>query len=152
MSQSDPHKRLRRDPPHAAELDPAAHSYRASSSRWQSLGYAISGCAYMLRYQKNTRIMSIASIAVWGTGTWLGIDASSWAMLGLATALVWITEFVNGAIEATVNLTSQTFHPLAKAAKDVAAGAVLISAISAAVIGALILGPPLLERLQAIYI
>ncbi len=102
----------------------------------------------MLRYQKNTRIMVLATLAVLGIGLWLGIDANSWAVISLAIALVWITEFVNGAIEAAVNLTSQSYHPLAKTAKDVAAGAVLLSAGAAAVVGTLILGPPLVEKMN----
>ena len=132
----------------ATERDPAAHSYDTSANRLKSLVYALAGCAYMLRYQKNTRIMIFATLAVLGAGLWLGIDANSWAVIGLAIALVWITEFVNGAIEAAVNLTSQSYHPLAKTAKDVAAGAVLLSASAAAIVGTLILGPPLVEKLN----
>ena len=59
-----------------------------------------------------------------------------------------MAEFINAAIEAAVNVASPEFHPMAKVGKDVAAAAVLLGAVSSAVIGLLIFGPPLLERLQ----
>ncbi|MCY3779145.1 MAG: diacylglycerol kinase family protein [Chloroflexi bacterium] len=127
--------------------DPAAFSTKASSSRLQSFSFALSGCAYMLRHQKNTRIMTLVTCAVLGTGWWLGIDADSWATLCLAIALVWVTEFVNGAIEAAVDLSTETYHALARKAKDVAAGAVLLAAVGSAIVGFLILGPPVLEKI-----
>lgn len=131
----------------AEQMDPAVHSYTTSSSRSQSLAYALAGCAYMLRHQINTRILAIATLTVIAVAIWLDIDATSWAIIGLAVALVWITEFINGAIEAAINLTSPTCHPLARIAKDVAAGAVLLASIAATGIGAVILGPHLLEKL-----
>ena len=149
MRRSSVPKRFQRDLRSAVEMDPAADSYRVSSNRLQSLAFALAGFAYMLRYQKNTRIMALATIIVIGAGLWLGIDANGWAALSLAIALVWLAEFLNAAIEAAVNLAAPTYHPLAKTAKDVAAGAVLAAAISAAIVGALILGPPLLEQLNS---
>ena len=62
-------------------------------------------------------------------------------------ALVWMAEFVNSALEAMVDLASPDVHPLAKVGKDVGAAAVLIAAVSAALVGLLILGPPLAQRL-----
>ncbi len=67
--------------------------------------------------------------------------------LSFATASVWITEFINSAVEATVNSFLTSYHPMAKVAKDVAAGAVLLAAMVAVLIGILILGPPLMEKL-----
>ena len=134
----------------ALETDPAVHSYSTSPNRLRSLTFALAGCAYMLRHQKNARIMAPATVAVLGIGLWLGIDALSWSVLILAIALVWIAEFINAAIEATVNLATQTCHPLAKTAKDVAAAAVLLSAVASAVIGIFVLGPPLIQRLNAV--
>lgn len=129
--------------------DPFEHSYQTSTSRSQSLGFALAGCAHMLRYQKNMRIIVFATLAVVTIGLWLGIDSTSWAAICLAIALVWITEFINGAIEAAVNLASQRYHTLARTAKDVAAGAVLLAAVAAAIVGFLILGPPLIETISA---
>jgi diacylglycerol kinase len=62
-------------------------------------------------------------------------------------ALVWMAEFINSALEAIVDLASPDAHPLAKVGKDVGAAAVLIAAVSAALVGLLILGPPLGQRL-----
>ena len=118
-----------------------------SVNRISSFRYALSGCAYMLRYQKNTRIMSASTIAVVVVGLWLGIGAMDWALLLLTVALVWISEFINAAIEAAVNVAGPQYHPMAKVAKDVAAGTVLLASVAAFVIGLLILGPPLLDTL-----
>lgn len=92
--------------------------------------------------------MTAATLAVVAAGWWIGIDAMQWSILILAIALVWITEFVNAAIEATVNIAAPAFHPMAKIAKDVAAGAVLIASAFAFLIGILILGPPVLVELS----
>ena len=132
----------------AAEINPAEHSWSTSDSRLRSFGYALAGCAHMLHHQKNTRIMTAATLAVVAAGWWIGIDAMQWSILILAIALVWITEFVNAAIEATVNIAAPAFHPMAKIAKDVAAGAVLIASAFAFLIGILILGPPVLVELS----
>jgi diacylglycerol kinase len=64
--------------------------------------------------------------------------------------LVWMAEFVNSALEATVDLASPEAHPLAKVGKDVGAAAVLIAALAAAAIGVLVLGPPLAARLLGV--
>ena len=73
-----------------------------------------------------------------------------WAILILTIGSVWTAEFVNTALEAVVDLASPNIHPLAKVGKDVGAAAVLISAISSAVIGFMLLGPPLLQRIQVL--
>ena len=132
-----------------ANTDPGEYSWTTSESRWHSFGYALAGITYMLRYQSNTRIMGAATVAVLIIGWWTGIDALRWAVLALAIALVWIAEFINAAIEAAANTSSAAFHPMAKVAKDVAAGAVLVASIAALLIGALILAPPLIDKLSA---
>ena len=75
---------------------------------------------------------------------WLRITALEWAVLVLAMALVLVLEALNTAVELTVTLASPERHPLAKAAKDVAAGMVLIAAIASVVVGVVILGPRLI--------
>ena len=140
-------------PPNSTESSrraPAETSYRVSQSRRQSLGFALAGIATMLRHQKNTRIMLLATLAVLAVGMWLGMDGLRWAVLTLVIAQVWIAEFINAAIEAAVDLQTQACHPLAKRAKDVAAGAVLLSSLAAAIIGLLLLGPGLHEKLAAL--
>lgn len=133
----------------AAQTDPVLYSPATSPDRLGSLEYAFAGCAYMLRRQPNSRIILAATLAVTAVALWLRIDAIEWALLILTVASVWIAEFVNAALEAAVNLASEDIHPMAAVAKDVAAGAVLIAAFAAALIGLLILGPPLIDQLQA---
>ena len=130
-------------------IDPNSYSALTNSpNRVQSLGYALAGWLYMLRHQKNTRIMALASIVVFVVALWLQIDFVEWAILVVAITGVWMAEFLNAAVEAVVNLASPEFHPMAKVAKDVAAAAVLLGAVASVIIGLLILGPPLLAKLS----
>lgn len=128
-------------------IDPNEYSMITSPNRVKSLGYALAGWLYMLRHQKNTRIMSVASIIVFGTALWLQIDLVGWAVLVITITTVWMAEFLNAAVEAVVNLASPEFHPMAKVAKDVAAAAVLLGAVASIIVGLLIMGPPLLQKL-----
>ncbi len=139
-------KRIRDELAGTARIKPDEHSPVTSPNRIRSLGYAIAGCLYMLRRQKNVRMLALASIAVLLLGLWLGISALEWAMLILTVALVWMAEFINAAIEAAVNLASPDLHPMAKVAKDVAAAAVLLGVLASVIVGGLILGPPLLDK------
>ncbi len=132
-------------------IDPGDYSPVVSSSRWTSFCYALSGWLYMLRYQKNTRIQAAATVVVVGAGLWLGISPGEWAVIVLAVTMVWMAEFINAAIEAAVNLASPELHPMAKIGKDVAAAAVLLGAVASALVGLLILGPPLIARLQDLF-
>jgi diacylglycerol kinase (ATP) len=116
-------------------------------ARIASFGYAFQGWWYVLRTQHNTWIHAIASLAVFSLGLWLVLPARDWAVLVLTIALVWTAEFINTALEAIVDLASPSHHPLAKVGKDVGAAAVLVAALAAVLIGLLILGPPLFERL-----
>ncbi|MEJ5223244.1 MAG: diacylglycerol kinase family protein [Anaerolineales bacterium] len=119
-------------------------------SRIASFGHAFRGWAYVLRTQKNAWIHSVASVMVVLVGLWLSLPARDWAVLVLAIAMVWAAEFMNTSIEAVVDLASPVHHPLAKVGKDVGAAAVLIAAGGAVLIGLLILGPPLWERLSVL--
>ena len=82
----------------------------------------------------------------------LHISTTSWALILLAIALVWIAEFLNTALEAVVDLASNhQQHDLARLGKDVGAAAVLIAAFASAVIGLLILGPPLWAAIRSLF-
>jgi diacylglycerol kinase len=129
-------------------INPDDYSMITSPNRVKSLGYALAGWLYMLRYQKNTRIMSVASIGIVVVALWLQIDFTRWALLVLTITMVWMAEFLNAAVEAVVNLVTPEFHPMAKVAKDVAAAAVLLGAVASVLVGLLILGPPLLDKLR----
>ncbi len=103
-----------------------------------------------MRTQRNAWIHALASVLVLLLAAWLTLPLIDWAILILTIGGVWTAEFVNTALEAVVDLASPEKHPLAKVGKDVGAAAVLISAIAAALIGIMLLGPPLIERIKAI--
>ena len=106
----------------------------------------------MLRTQHNAWLHAIASTLVMLIAWWLYLSMSDWAVLLLTIALVWTAEFINTALEAVVDLASPQQHPLAKVGKDVGAAAVLIAAFTSILVGLLILGPPLWEKLKIIFL
>jgi diacylglycerol kinase len=97
--------------------------------------------------QRNVRVQLAIGLAVIVVGAWLGLDALRWAVLVLTMGLVLGMEMVNSAIEALGDAVSSEDHPLVGQAKDAAAGAVLLVALVAVVVGLLVLGPPLWQRL-----
>ncbi|MGD2077187.1 MAG: diacylglycerol kinase family protein [Chloroflexota bacterium] len=119
----------------------------AVNQRARSFGYALGGIAFVLRTQHNAWIHAAISIAVVVLAAWLGVSLLEWAILFLAMLAVWVAEFVNTAVEATVDLITEDRQPLAEVAKDVAAGAVLLAAAGSVIVGLLVLGPPLWSRL-----
>lgn len=114
-----------------------------SLRRWvRSAGFAVSGLRHVYRTQANFRIEVWA--AVLALGLTLGLHAPLSPIL-LSCALVLGTELLNTAVEAVVDLASPGLHPLAKVAKDAAAGAVLVVSLGALLVGLCVLGPPLLD-------
>jgi diacylglycerol kinase len=120
-------------------------------SRTLSFRNAFTGWKYVLRTQRNAWIHAAISLVVIIMALWLRLPARDWALLIFAFALVWVAEAINTALEAVVNLASPQSHPLAKIGKDVSAGAVLIAACAAILIGLLVLGPPLWSRLALLW-
>lgn len=120
-------------------------------SRAEAFRYAFAGWWYVLRTQRNAWIHALATVLVIIVGLWLKIGRSDWAFIVVTIAFVWTAEFINTALEAIVDLTTKDHHPLAKVSKDVGAAAVLIASLTAVVIGIIILGPPLLEKLRGIF-
>lgn len=120
-------------------------------SRGRSFRYAFVGWWYVIRTQRNAWIHAVVSIAVIVVAFWLQLNAQDWALIIIAIAMVWTAEFINTALEAVVDLASPEQHELAKVGKDVGASAVFIAAGSAAIIGILILGPPLWNRLEYLF-
>lgn len=114
------------------------------SRLFRSFQYAFQGIGHALRTQANLRIHIVISIAVVIVGLWLRISPVEWAILIVTMMIVLSAELFNTALEATVDRISAESHPLAKIAKDAAAGAVLITAIGAVIVGLLIFGPKLL--------
>ncbi len=122
------------------------------SSRVQSFGHALRGWWHVVSTQRNAWIHVGITIAIMVLSIWLRLDARDWAVIVLTIGVVFITEFLNTAIEVVVDLASPQIHPLAKVAKDVAAGAVLIAAVAAVLVGLLILGPPLWAKVSPLFV
>lgn len=129
-----------------AKIDPNDYALNTSGSRGDSLMYALAGWVYMLRRQRNTWIMAVATPLVLVLALWLRVDLYGLAMLFIVTTIVWLTEFVNAAVEAAIDLTTSEYHPMAKVGKDVAAAAVLLGVVNAVFVGLLVMGPPLWVR------
>lgn len=121
------------------------------SSRVFAFRYAFSGWWFVIRTQRNAWIHAVATVAVLVVSYWLRLSLLEWAVILLAVAMVWLAEFLNTALEAVVDLASPQHHELAKVGKDVGAAAVLITAASSALIGLLVLGPPLWEKIRTIF-
>lgn len=120
------------------------------SKFWQlvfSFRYALEGVWYVLRSQRNAQIHALATALVTLLAAWLRLSGVEWALLVLTFMVVWVAEFVNTALEAHIDLTSPAINSQVKAAKDVAAAAVLIAAVGSIIVGLIILGPPLIDRL-----
>ncbi len=115
--------------------------------RMRSFRFAFDGIGYVLRTQPNALIHLIIMVCVFLVAIWLELTTQDWALLVLAMTIVWTAEFANTAIEALVDLASPEQHRLAKVAKDVSAGAVLVGVIGSIVVGLLVLAPPLLRRI-----
>ncbi|RJP55540.1 MAG: diacylglycerol kinase family protein [Anaerolineaceae bacterium] len=116
-------------------------------SRLRSIRHALRGWWYVMQTQRNAWIHGVVATLVLIVGLWLGLPTRDWAVLILTIAMVFAAEFINTSIEAVVDLATQEHHPLAKAGKDVGAAAVLIAALAAVLVGLLILGPPLWEKI-----
>jgi diacylglycerol kinase (ATP) len=116
-------------------------------SRLPAFRHAFRGLGYVLKTQKNAWIHSVATLVVIGLGLWLNLDFQEWVPLVVVIGLVWLSEAFNTAVEVLTDLVSPEPHPMARVAKDTAAAAVLLAALTSVVIGLLVLGPPILERL-----
>jgi len=124
---------------------------KRAQSRLASFHHALAGWLHVLRTQRNAWIHAMATIIVFVIAFWVGLDRLSWAILLVTVGLVWISEFLNTALEAIVDLASPEVHPLAQVGKDVGAAAVLISALVAILVGLLILGPPLFHTISSFF-
>jgi diacylglycerol kinase (ATP) len=130
------------------ELDAARGPESWLRGRIRSFRNAGAGVAATLASQANAKIHAVATLAVVALGLALDLSRGDWCWLVLAMALVWAAECLNTALEQLADATAPDPDPRVGRAKDAAAGAVLLAAIGAAVIGALVLGPPLLARLS----
>jgi diacylglycerol kinase (ATP) len=111
----------------------------------QSFNWAFEGVIHVLRTQRNMRIHFALAAGVLILAFAYGVTRLELMALLIAISFVLIAEMINTAIEATTDLATTSFDPLAKIAKDIAAGAVLISAVNALVIGYLVFADRLAE-------
>jgi diacylglycerol kinase (ATP) len=109
-----------------------------------SFRYAFAGIRYLLWTQRNAKIHSVLGALAIILGLLLGLDHAEWLAVIVTIAIVFVAEGFNTALEATVDLAMPDYHPLAKIAKDVAAGTVLLTAIAAVVVGLMVFLPHLL--------
>lgn len=120
-------------------------------ARGRSFVYAFRGLRFAVETQHNLWIDICMALIVVGLALWVGLDPFKWAILAAIIGLVISMEVMNTAIEALVDLVSPKRNSRAALAKDLAAAAVLLSALTSVVIGLLVLGPPLLEKLKVTF-
>jgi diacylglycerol kinase len=138
------------NPANPANSDPSDHSTERAAF-FRSFVYAWHGLVYAIRTQRNARVHAVIGAGAIALGLILHISPVEFAMIFVAITLVFIAEMFNTVAEACVDLVTREYHPLAKIAKDVAAGAVLLNAILSVVIGALVFGPHLLALFFGIH-
>ena len=124
-------------------------------SKWRSdlptsFGYALAGLRHVLRTQRNARIHLIIALLAITLATVLRLSLVEWAILALTIGFVFVAEMFNSVAEAAVDALTQRFHPLAKTAKDIAAGAVIFAAIISVIVGLLLFGPRLWALWQGV--
>ena len=121
-------------------------AWQIAPNLFLSFKYAWAGVRYAFTTQRNFRIHTLVGVLAVSLGICLAISPIEMAVIVMTCAIVMVLELLNTAIESVVDLTvKQTYHELAKIAKDCAAGAVLVSAIAAVLVAAFILLPPLLQ-------
>jgi diacylglycerol kinase (ATP) len=113
-----------------------------------SFNFAIEGIVWALRTQRNMRVHFAVAVLVTLAALVLGVDRAGLVAIIFAIALVIITELLNTAVEAAVDVATERYDPLAKISKDVAAGAVLVSAINALAVAYLVLFDRVRDLLQ----
>ncbi|MEA5533561.1 diacylglycerol kinase family protein [Crocosphaera sp. XPORK-15E] len=137
--------------PQTAPNSPEINFSLKRESAWQiapnlflSFKYAWAGISYAFMTQRNFRIHTTMTATAISLGIFLHINGVGMAIVSLTCALVMVLELLNTALESVVDLTvGQSYHELAKIAKDCAAGAVMISAIAALLVAGFIIAPPL---------
>ncbi|NJM58047.1 MAG: diacylglycerol kinase family protein [Synechococcales cyanobacterium RU_4_20] len=128
-----------------------AQAWRVASNLFVSFGFAWAGITYAFRTQRNFKIHVFMGLFALSLALILQLPPVEIAVMGLTVGGVMTMELLNTALESVVDLTvQQTYHELAKVAKDCAAGAVLISALVSIIVAVSLLLPPLLDRLLAL--
>ncbi len=113
-----------------------------------SFGYSMEGIIYTIKNEQSIIVMLLATILAIIIGLWLRIKPIEWVFVFLTIGIVLAFELINTAIEATIDLLSPEFHPLAKIAKDTGSAAVFITTIFAVIIGGVIFIPKIMIILR----
>jgi len=114
----------------------------------ESFNYAFEGIIHVLRTQRNMRIHFVAAVAVLVAGLAVDISRLELIALLLAISFVLIAEMINTAIEGAIDVSTTSFDPMAKLAKDIAAGAVLIATVNAIAVGYLVFSGQIANRTE----
>jgi diacylglycerol kinase (ATP) len=122
---------------------PFSAARREASGLVNSFNYAFEGIIYVVRTQRNMRVHFLVALAVLPLGVVLGVSRIEMLALILAVAFVLLMEMANTALEMTIDVATPAFDPRARAAKDIAAGMVLVSAVTALFVGYLVFAPRL---------
>lgn len=122
------------------ETPPQTDDFKASS-RLKSIGYALRGLSFMLKTQHNAWLHLGATVLVILAASFLQVRLEDWRWLIVAMVMVWVAEAFNTAVEYVCDVVSPGYSEAVKNAKDIAAGAVLVCAFGAVVIGFLTLWP-----------
>ncbi len=102
---------------------------------FKSFKNAIDGIIYTLKNERHMRIHSVASVAVLIFSLFFNLNAEKYAVLFLTIAFVLVCEMINTAFEGVIDVCSREYNAIAKAVKDIAAGAVLVSAVTSVIVG-----------------
>ena len=124
------------------------HKAFSVKDRIRSFRFANHGLMMMLKSQHNAWVHATATLLVIALGFICRINREEWCWIVLAVISVWTAEALNTALEFIADVASPEFHPLVKSAKDVAAAAVMLSALGALIIGLLVLGAPLWDLIH----
>ena len=114
-------------------------------NRIESFRYAIAGIWHTFKTQRNAQILLLIALIIFFLGLLLDLSLTEWAILALTTGFVLVAEMLNTVAEAAMDYATTEFNPQVKIVKDVAAGAVLTAAVTAVIVGLLILGPPIFK-------
>jgi diacylglycerol kinase (ATP) len=119
---------------------------RRARNLLESFNFAFEGIIHVLRTQRNLRIHFLAAVIVLVVAVVVSVSKLELIALLLAISFVFITEMINSAIEQAIDVATTSFDPLAKLAKDIAAGAVLIATVNAVAVGYLVFSGQVADR------
>lgn len=119
---------------------------------YKSFGYAFEGIFAVIKKERNMKIHCCVMGLVIAAGLLFGISVVQWCLCFILFGLIMALEMVNTAVEAAVDLVTEERRPLAKLAKDAAAGAVLLASVMAAAVGAMIFIPEVLQFMDGMWI